>query len=197
MPDKRDTVLGAVAALAGRRIDAQDAKDERFPLRNVSLVRRRLREQLSGEGVVTLVCSAACGADLIALEVAEELGLRRRIILPFAADRFLATSVTDRPGEWEAAFDRLTKAAERSGDLVVLAHDIAADESAAYAAANERIVLEAAKQAQDGLVPLRKIGFVVWEGEPRGEDDATASFRSLTAKADFELREVCTAEDGR
>jgi hypothetical protein len=35
-----------------------------------------------------LVCSGACGADLLALDVAGALGLRRRLVLPFEPDRF-------------------------------------------------------------------------------------------------------------
>jgi hypothetical protein len=70
------------AALAGRRIDAADSKKSRFPLANVSLVRDRLRELFIKRGVDTLVCSAACGADLVALEVAEHLRVRCRIVLP-------------------------------------------------------------------------------------------------------------------
>jgi hypothetical protein len=70
----------------------------RFPLEAVPTVRRRLADLLAKERAVALVCSAACGADLVALEEAERLGLRRRIVLPFPPERFRKTSVTDRPG---------------------------------------------------------------------------------------------------
>jgi hypothetical protein len=56
---------GSVIALAGRRIDA---------LEHVSAVRRRLADLLVQEQATALVCSAACGADLAALEAAEQLG---------------------------------------------------------------------------------------------------------------------------
>src|SRR5947209_320182 len=94
-----------VIALAGRRIDAPNAETPRFPLENREKVGNRIRDFLAEHGATALVCSAACGADLLALEAAEELGLRRRILLPFAPDRFRATSVTDRPGEWGPLFD--------------------------------------------------------------------------------------------
>src|SRR5689334_9119389 len=110
----------AVIALAGRRIDAPGAEPPRFPLGNVPLVRRRLAALLSAEHAAVLVCSAACGADLIALQEAERLGLRRRIVLPFPPERFRKTSVTDRPGDWGPVFDRLVAAAEAAGDLVIL-----------------------------------------------------------------------------
>src|SRR6476646_7796432 len=73
MASSRGTCMTLTAALAGRRIDAADSEKSRFPLANVSLVRDRLRELFIKRGVDTLVCSAACGADLVALEVAEHL----------------------------------------------------------------------------------------------------------------------------
>jgi hypothetical protein len=42
----------------------------------------------SPQSADALVCSAACGADLIALEEAERLGIRRCSVLPFSPDRF-------------------------------------------------------------------------------------------------------------
>ncbi len=63
-------ITAAVIALAGRRIDAADAAMPRFPLENIPLVRKRLADLLVQERAVALVCSAACGADLIALEEA-------------------------------------------------------------------------------------------------------------------------------
>ena len=58
--------MAQVAALAGRRIDAADAAGARFPLANAEVVRARLQALLRAEQGRALVCSAACGADLIA-----------------------------------------------------------------------------------------------------------------------------------
>src|SRR5882672_10452911 len=89
-----------IIALAGRRVDSADAKQPRFPPRNVERVHTQTRAVLKEKGATALVSSAACGADLIALSEAGQLGLRRRVILPFERRRFRETSVTDRPGEW-------------------------------------------------------------------------------------------------
>ena len=61
-------------------------------------MRRRIRALLNASAATILVSSAACGADLIALSEARELGLGLRIILPFARDKFRISSVADRPG---------------------------------------------------------------------------------------------------
>src|SRR4051812_3874212 len=120
MPNQLSTTDGAVLALAGRRIDARNTKEPRFPHDAIPTVRRRLTDLFVKERAVALVCSAACGSDLIALEEAERLGIRRRIVLPFPPERFRETSVTDRPGNWGPVFDRIVAVAAEAGDLVVL-----------------------------------------------------------------------------
>jgi len=179
---------GAVVALAGRRIDAIDTSPPRFPLEAVPTVRRRLADLLSKERTVALVCSAACGADLVALEEAERLGLRRRIVLPFPPERFRKTSVAYRLGDWGPVFDRLVGAAEATGDLIVLSA-VSGSDDAAYASVNEAIVREAQAIAQDSS-KYRLIAVVVWEGAARPEGDATAQFRELAAKTGFDERYI-------
>jgi hypothetical protein len=181
-----------VVALAGRRIDLPGTQPPRFPLDNIGTVGRRLAEALDKVHAVALVCSAACGADLIALQQAERLGLRRRIVLPIAPARFRETSVVDRPGDWGPVFDHQVTAAAAAGDLVVL--DVGADEDLAYAAANEAIVREAQALARVGepAGPLRLVAMLVWEGAPRSGSDATAGFRDLTKDAGFEEDSILT-----
>src|SRR3954470_8602116 len=99
----------AIIAIAGRRIDATDTNAARFPRGAIPTVRRRLADLLIQERAVAIVCSAACGADILALEEAERLGVGRRIVLPFPANRFRLTSVIDRPGDWGQRFDRLVR----------------------------------------------------------------------------------------
>lgn len=183
----------AVVALAGRRIDAPDTAPPRFPLTNVSIVRQRLAELLSKEPAAALVCSAACGADLIALEEAERLGLRRRIVLPFSPKQFRETSVTDRPGDWGPLFDRLIAAAQVAGDLVVL-DGAGGDDGAAYAAANKAIIreAEALARAKSNAPPLRLVAVIVWEGSARVGSDASGELRNLAVQAGFEERSLLT-----
>jgi hypothetical protein len=166
-------------ALAGRRIDAADAEAPRFPLANTALVRERLHALFAQRRTSTLVCSAACGADLVALEAAEFLGMRRRIVLPFALERFRKTSVTDRPGDWGPLYDRTIEVVRRAGDLIVL--EGAGEGDLAYQAANERILDEAvalvsAGLASNSVLADAALAVIVWEGSPRGSDDATQHF---------------------
>src|SRR5215813_6025457 len=55
---------------AGRRVDAADATVVRFPPQNVPEVREKIRRLLEMQKPVAIVSSAACGADLLLLDVA-------------------------------------------------------------------------------------------------------------------------------
>jgi hypothetical protein len=183
----------AVIALAGRRIDAPGTDPPRFPLENVPIVRGRIAAFLSSEHAEALVCSAACGVDLIALEEAKRLGLRRRIVLPFPPKRFRETSVTDRPGDWGSGFDRLVAMAEATGDLVILA-GVAGDDDAAYAAANRAIIRETEALAKDtpNGIPHRRVSVIVWEGAARSGTNASGGRQTLVTQSGFEERFLLT-----
>jgi len=77
-----------VVALAGRRIDAPDAQASRFPSVLADSVKQKLIICLSSVNATHLVSSGACGADLLALEAAEELGINKTMVLPFDTDTF-------------------------------------------------------------------------------------------------------------
>jgi hypothetical protein len=176
-----------IVALAGRRVDPASDDKPRFPLSNVAIVRARLFEALQQPGISTLVSSAACGADLLALEVARAMGLRCRVILPFAPHRFCESSVTDRSGEWGPMFDDVVAAAGGRGDLVVLDLD-ASDADEAYRATNRRILDEA--QVLAGGAEVRAI--VVWDGVRRGQVDMTADFLEEAGRRGIPVSVVST-----
>jgi hypothetical protein len=189
-----------IVALAGRRVDPPEADTPRFPPENVGLVRERLGSFLAERRAAALVCSAACGADLVALEVAGALGLRRRVVLPFSPERFRETSVVDRPGDWGPLYGRVIEAVTQAGDLVVL--EDAGEGGAAYAAANERILdealylagipAEAGSEATGPVPPDPAIAIIVWEGRSRGEDDTTERFATSARRRGLEVYEILT-----
>lgn len=177
---------GAVVALAGRRIDAEGAP-ERFPLRNRTRVGSLIRQAIVDAGAQALVSSAACGSDLLALEAAGELGIRRRVILPFDAATFRKQSVVDRPGDWGPLFDRIVSAVERTGDLVLLG--LSASEQSAYEETNRAILSEGealSAQADAGA----RVAVIVWDGKPRGADDLTQHFLNEAVARGWHCREV-------
>lgn len=189
-----------IIALAGRRIDAPDAKVSRFPLDMTGVVRKRIKDLFVQKKAERLVCSAACGSDLLALDAAGDLGMQRRVVLPFSPDRFRETSVTDRPGDWGTLFDRIIEEVTATGNLVVL--EKTSDDDQAYAAANLAILENAVQMQQDehpspddGAPTSEILAVAVWDGTPRGEGDLTAAFLEEARRLGLDTADVLTTEN--
>jgi hypothetical protein len=177
-----------VIAIAGRRIDALDASRARFPLANVAVVRRRIEDVFDRNSATMVVGSAACGADLLAMEAAGSRGMRRRVVLPFDPERFRTTSVTDRPGDWAAAYDRLLAELDRTGDVITLRELDKGDN--AYATANHTILDEAGRLAgQQGEEPLTVL---IWDGARRGDVDLTAALGDEARRRGWRVEHIPT-----
>jgi hypothetical protein len=178
---------GTVTALAGRRIDAPGVGERRFPAQNEAVVKQRIRNMLVGTASTAVVSSAACGADILALECAEALGLRRRVVLPFSRERFRSTSVVDRGEKWGARFDAVLSKLPKD-DIIELNFDGSEDDG--YAAANARILEEASQLAE--AQGQRALAAVVWNGIARGAADVTDAFQKLAAGRRMEVVSVRT-----
>jgi hypothetical protein len=191
-PDMGDSPLPPsfrpVVALAGRRIDAAGADQERFPLRRREAVLALLEAELEARGAQVMVSSAACGADLLGLEAARALGMRRIIILPFDPGLFREKSVIDRPGDWAGIFDELVGAAAAVNDLIQL--DLPEDEQA-YRTATRKIV-DVAKAEANARRAQPFLALQVWDGASRGEGDYTAEFGHLALAAGGEIQVIPT-----
>ena len=185
--DMRPTIV----ALAGRRIDADGAKAVRFPFANVPAVRKALGETFDRLAPSLLVASAACGADLIALEAAAERDIPSRIVLPFEPARFRTTSVVDRPGPefWGKLYDDMIARAQARGGLIVLTPS--EDGGGAYMAANDAIVATAGAAAPAGT---RRVAVIAWEGAPRGDGDATKQFADVAERNGFTVLAISTMD---
>jgi hypothetical protein len=178
-----------IFALAGRRIDLPDAGAARFPLRNVDLVRHRLRALFTPHRDATLICSAACGADLLALETAGALGWRRLVILPFDRDRFRETSVIDRPGDWGALYDRVLDQVTQAGGLRTRS---APAVEWAYESAASLILDEAARLAAGCSEDPAAV--VVWDGREHPPGDFSMRFADAARARGMTVLSVSTLE---
>ena len=176
-----------IISLAGRRVDAADAQQQRFPRENVEIVQQRIGTALEEFDATVLVSSAACGADLLALAEAGKRRLRRRVVLPFERERFRTTSVTDRPGDWGALYDRVLDEVQKKGDLLIIT---AGSEDKAYAQTNHAIVDEALSIGQELGESL--VGMLVWDGKSRGPEDLTEEFGGYAKSKGIHIIEVST-----
>jgi hypothetical protein len=182
--------LHSVIAVAGRRIDAADAKPSRFPFKKVGAVRSALLQTFVDAAPLLIVGSAACGSDLLALDAASVMGIRTRIVLPFSPEIFRETSVVDRPepAYWGGLYDRLIAEARKRGDLLVLGRD--RDDTNVYVATNKAILRDALLEATKKAPTVRPRCIVVWEGAPRGDDDVTEDFRRLAVQSGFAIEVI-------
>lgn len=177
-----------IIALAGRRIDAPDAKTIRFPPEMKDAVRQKILKFFRDEKVIALVSSAACGADLLAQDAARVLKIRRHIILPFSRRRFRETSVTDRPGEWGELFDDICSEVKRDGNLIVLRKH-RKDEKEAYSAVTDKILELAEDLRRENEIVT---AVIVWEGKAKDETDETAAFAEKARLRNIFVKEILT-----
>ena len=158
---------GRVIVSAGRRVDAPDAQTPRFPPSNVDLVRQRIRQLFSKEKPMALVCSGACGTDLLALQVAGERHMKRYMVLGAEPAEFRKTSVTDRPGNWGELFDKELKTA--SVEILKVP-----DGQEGYLETNLKLLDRAEAVAKQFRTSVEAV--VIWNEQSRGSDDVTDHF---------------------
>lgn len=168
---------------AGRRVDAPEATAARFPARNVAEVRDKIRLLLKDQKPGATVSSAACGADLLLLEVAAEMRVPRYILLPTAPEEFRVSSVTDRPGDWG---DLYTEAL-RTSKIEVLTLP---EGQEGYLETNLKLLDRAQAIANQQRTHVKAL--VVWNKESRGSDDVTAHFLKHARLRGFPVIEIST-----
>lgn len=189
-----------IVALAGRRIDAPGSDTPRFPYALVDTVRKKLLEFFEFTHPSHLVTSGACGADLLAMQAASQLGIDKTMILPFDVATFRAISVIDRPGEWGIIFDRLVRDLRTVNRLIELNFNV--DDPSAFSKTNFHILEKAQKLAgkSHGFYEQRSapasnlMALIVWEGTPRDGNDNSYHFLLEANRRNFTINEILTIE---
>jgi hypothetical protein len=174
---------GPVVVSAGRRVDAPDTSSPRFPASNVDSVRKKVREFFAHESPGAVVCSAACGSDLLVLEAAAAKNVQRYVLLGAEPAVFRKESVTDRPGNWGEMFDEVMK----SANVEVLKLPSGQE---GYVQTNLDLLNRAqalAKELGTGMVAL-----VIWNEQARGADDVTAHFLEQARQRKMPVTEIST-----
>lgn len=187
-----------IVVVAGRRIDPPNAAAVRFPLTYRETVAQRITTALHDLKATIVVSSAACGSDLLAIDAARKLKIRRRIVLPYQAGWFLKDSVTDRPGDWKSLYQQVIEEARQADDLVVMKEERGSDN--AFRAANDTILENALRLARDEnpAVPGAALaGLIIWEGASRGPDDVTDHMRQRLEAAGARIYPVISRPDAQ
>jgi hypothetical protein len=110
-PDVLSALSGpGVVHYCGHRI-GQSAGDEPFPAPREADVRERIRREVRRVAPGYAYGALANGGDILWAEALVDHGARLHVVLPFAADEFVRTSV-GATGGWRGRFHRLLDAAD-------------------------------------------------------------------------------------
>ena len=183
MAAKQKTSPGPVLISAGRRVDAADATVFRFPASEVAAVRRKIQRLFAKEKPRAVVCSAACGADLLVLDVALARHTERYVLLPSEQEEFRKTSVADRPGDWEKLYDRVLETSKV--EVLKLAEG-----QEGYLQTNRKLLDRGQELARKYSVPAAAL--VVWNKQSRGPDDVTGHFLEQAKLRNLPVIEIST-----
>ncbi len=132
-----------VLVFTGHMIDAPGRSEPRFPPALAPVVDAAIRERLARLHQPIVYASAACGADLIFIEAAQDAGAEVNVVLPFDRDDFLRTSVAVGGTAW---VDRFGSALARASRVIM-----ATDEN--YL--GDDVLFEYAATLLEGLALLR------------------------------------------
>ena len=163
-----------VLVFTGHMLDRPERLTPRFPAASQAAVREAIRARLAALRPVAVYGSAACGADLLCLEIARELGAETHIVLPFPAAAFRRTSVDFAAGDWGDRFER----AMDSADSATIASDHQASGSVAtFEYANLILTGMGTLRAQLLETDLRALA--VWDPAAPGLPGGAASLVAL------------------
>lgn len=156
----------------GHMTDAPDRPQPRFPPRmeaaaaDAILAEIRTARDHCGNSLIG-IASGARGGDILFHEACAAEGIATQMVLPFAVETFLDSSVRGVPlGNWEPRFKRLWEGHDPHRRTVL---DLA-DEHDPFGACNEAMLTMA--RASAGAVEL----LALWDGEGAARLGGTAAF---------------------
>lgn len=163
-----------VLVFTGHMLDRPERASARFPAAIEAGVSEAIRAKLAALRPLAAYGSAACGADLLCLEIARELGAETHIVLPFPPAAFRRASVDFAAGDWGERFER----ALADADSVTIASDHQASGSVAtFEYANLILTGMGALRAQLLQTDLRALA--VWAPSAPGLPGGAASLAAL------------------
>ena len=166
--------LPPVLVFTGHMIDRRDRGTPRFPQEMGPTVQDAVRARLGALAPAAVYGSAACGADLICLEVAADLGCETHVVLPFPPGAFREASVDYAGAQWS---DRFEAALARADSVTITSDHRARESTATYEYAN--LVLTGMAQLRAQLLDTGVVGLAVHDPRSAGAPGGTASTMTL------------------
>jgi hypothetical protein len=156
--------IAPIVAFAGHMIDAESRASPRFPASLEPALQTEIGARLAAIAPAAVYASAACGADLICLEIARAMGAETHIVLPFPADEFRRVSVDYAGARWSERFDRALAA---STSVTVTSDHYASGSAATFEYANLVLTGAARLRAQQLDTSLKALAACDLEDNPR------------------------------
>ena len=185
----RGLQVAPVLVFAGNMIDRADRPVPRFPAQLEPAVREALRTRIAALQPLAAYGSAACGADLLCLELVRELGGETHIVLPFPPAQFRATSVDFAGGAWGERFEQALAAA----DSVTIASDhVASGSSASFVYAN--LILTGMARLRAQVLDAKTQALAVWDPQAPGHLGGTGALATQWMRAGLAVDHVHMSE---
>ncbi len=171
-----------VLVFTGHMVDAPGQAQARFPAALEPAVREALCNRIAAIRPVAAYGSAACGADLLCLELVREMGGETHVVLPFPAREFRDASVDFAGGDWGERFERALATAD---SVTVTSDHRASGSTATFEYSNLVVTGMGRLRARLLEAPLR--GLAAWDPAAAGAAGGAASLVSL-----WEARGIAT-----
>jgi class 3 adenylate cyclase/tetratricopeptide (TPR) repeat protein len=160
-----------VMVFTGHMIDAPGRDEPRFPQHMAEEVRRQIRSKIEKLRPAAAYGSAACGADILCLEVVKELGGELHIVLPFPAEQFRLESVEFCGQEdWGNRFQRLL---DDASEVMVIGEKPPPSGVSAFEYAN--LVMTGLARLRSQVLDTNLHGLAIWDGSIAGDVGGTSS----------------------
>jgi len=174
-----------VLVFTGHMIDAPDRDVPRFTPAMEDSVRDAVRERISAMRPVAAYGSAACGADIICLEVVREVGGETHVVLPFPPAEFRSASVDFALGDWGSRFDQVLAAAD---SVTITSAHRASGSAASFEYAN--LVLTGMGRLRAQVLETQLRGLAVLDQSSAGAAGGTASILPLWKQGGIAMDQV-------
>ncbi len=159
-----------VVHFAGHRLDPLDATTRRFPAEEEARVAAEVAEVLRARRMGIGFGSLASGADIIIAEQLAAAGGEVHVVLPFAAEEFIATSVADAGPRW---VERFTRRVEEATSVRLASDGQFLGDPAMFDFGSQVAMGEAVNRAAALATEAEQLA--VWDGRPAGPDDVTGT----------------------
>jgi len=170
-----------VVVFAGHMIDQKGRAKKRFPPEIEEQVKGEIRRRIKEWGDVEGFSSAACGSDILFLEVLREMGKVVNVVLPYNANDFCKDSVVVAGERWKSSYhnildDLKRKREEKKPGELYIASDKKDEGSVSYENANMLLLGFATLRAHEIGAEIKTL--TVWDGKPGDGPGGTSSIVS-------------------